>query len=315
MDMSALFLGTSGSTPSARRGLPGLFIHRGGDRLLFDCGEGTQRQLIRSVGLVDLDAIFITHFHADHWLGLPGMLKTFDLRGRERSLTVYGPPGLGELLGSFRQVYGKVSYPLSLQELEPSEAVRRNDYEITPFAVRHRGTAYGYAVVEDSRPGRFNPEKAAALGIQPGPAFRRLQMGESVDGVAPEQVVGESREGRKVVYSGDTSPCDSLRMAAYQANLLICEATFTEEERERAIQTGHSTAAQAAELAAEVEVQMLALTHLSARYPGRAILDEARLIFPQSVVARDFDTVEIPLPEKGEPYRYAWSERPSTDST
>ena len=154
MDLSVFFAGTGGSVPTARRGLPALLVRHGGDSLLFDCGEGTQRQLLRSVGLVDVDDIFITHFHADHWLGLPGMLKTFDLRGRDRPLAVHGPRGLRELMGAMRLVYGRLDYELRLVELEPGAEVRRADYAIGTFAVEHRTAALGYALYEDRRPGR-----------------------------------------------------------------------------------------------------------------------------------------------------------------
>src|SRR5215210_757693 len=158
MDVSIFFAGTAGSVPTARRGLPALLVRRGGDRLLFDCGEGTQRQLVATIGLPELTDVFITHYHADHWLGLPGMLKTFDLRARERPLTVHGPPGLRELLGSLRRVYGRLSYPLDLVELAPGQEVRRRDgYSVAAFAVDHRVTALGYALYEDVRPGQFDP--------------------------------------------------------------------------------------------------------------------------------------------------------------
>src|SRR5437763_10269986 len=198
MDLDVVFIGTAGSAPTARRSLPATLVRRGGDRLLFDCGEGTQRQLLRSLGLIELEEVFITHFHADHWLGLPGMLKTFSLRGRERPLTVYGPPGLKALFNALRVVIGRNTYELNLVELEPGEELRRDGYLIAPFAVDHRVTAYGYALVEQERPGRFDEARARELGVTPGPDFGRLQHGESVDGVEPGQVLGPSRRGRKV---------------------------------------------------------------------------------------------------------------------
>ena len=301
MDLSLFFAGTAGSVPTARRGMPALLLRRGGDRLLFDCGEGTQRQLLRTVGLPDVQAVFLTHFHADHWLGLPGMLKSFELRDRDAPLTVYGPPGTGELMRAMRVVYGRLRYPFDVVELEAADAVAGDGYEITPFNVRHRGRAFGYAIVEDERPGRFDAELATSLGVPFGPDFGRLQRGEVVNGVRPEQVVGPERPGRKIVISGDTSPCEMLRVAAHQADLLVHEATFTEEERDRALETGHSTARQAAELALEAEVRMLALTHLSTRYAGAEIRDEARAVFERTEVPRDFDVIDIPFPEKGEP--------------
>ena len=301
MELQVFFAGTGGSIPTARRGLPAVLVRAAGDRLLFDCGEGTQRQLLQSVGLPDLDVVFITHFHADHWLGLPGMLKTFDLRGRTKPLTVYGPPGLKAVFAALRPVFGRVSYPLDLRELDRHEDVAFDGYVVSPFPVEHRVAAYGYALVEADRPGRFDVEAARALGVEPGPDFGRLQQGEVVNGVAPEQVIGEARTGRRMVLSGDTAPCQAVEAFAQAADLLVHEATFTEAERERARDTGHSTARQAAKLARDASVRMLALTHLSTRCFPRDIRDEARAVFPDTVVPRDFDAIEIPFPERGAP--------------
>jgi ribonuclease Z len=310
MDLSLFFAGTAGSVPSARRGLPAVLVRRGGEKLLFDCGEGTQRQLLRSVGLLDLDSVFITHFHADHWLGLPGMLKSFALRERSEPLTVYGPGGLSDLMSAMRVVYGRLPYELSIVELEPAQTVERDGYLIAAIPVRHRGqSSYGYVLVEEPRPGHLDARLAEELGVRPGPDFGRLQRGESVGGVSPEQVLGPTREGRKVVLSGDTSPCEALAIAAHQADVLVHEATFVEEERERARQTSHSTARQAAELARDAEVRMLALTHVSSRYAGRELRDEARAVFPATEAPRDFDTIEVPFPERGTATLLRWSER------
>ena len=303
MDLSLFFAGTAGSVPTARRGLPALLLRAGGDRILFDCGEGTQQQLLRSVGLPELDAIFVTHYHLDHWLGLLGVLKTFDLRGRERPLSIYGPPGLKALLHAMRPAWGRVTFPLALEELDPHEEVGFDGYAIAPFPVdHHRITAYGYAFAEDDRPGRFDAETAERLGVQPGPDFGRLQAGETVNGVTPEQVLGEPRRGRRIVLSGDTAPCQATEVFAHQADVLVHEATFLEDEVARARETGHSTARQAAEIAAAAEVKLLALTHLSTRYFPRDVRDEARAVFPDTLVPRDFDTIEVPFPERGEPH-------------
>jgi ribonuclease Z len=306
VDLSLFFAGTAGSVPSAGRGLPALLIRRGADRILIDCGEGTQRQLVRSVGLADMTDVFLTHLHADHWLGLPGMLKSFELRDRERPLTVHGPPGTTALLERLRPVFGRPRYGLTLRDLEPDEAVRRGDFEVVPFAVRHRGPAFGYALVEDGRPGRFDAELAAHLGVTPGPDFGRLQRGEVVAGVRPEQVVGEARAGRRIVVSGDTAPTDAVVVAAHGADVLVHEATFLDEDADRAALTGHSTARQAARVAADAEVRLLALTHLSSRYAGAQVRDEARAVFADTEVPRDFDTIEVPLPEKGPPVLERW---------
>ncbi|HUE26564.1 MAG TPA: ribonuclease Z [Solirubrobacteraceae bacterium] len=310
MDFSVFFAGTGGSIPTARRGLPALLVRRGGDRILFDCGEGTQRQLVSSVGLADLDEIFITHFHADHWLGLPGLLKTFDLRARDRPLAVHGPQGVKEFVILGLRAAGRVRYELDLVELEVGDVLERDGYKIAPIPANHRGPAFAYVLYEDERPGAFDPEEATRLGLTPGPEFGRLQRGETIKGVTPDQVLGPPRAGRKLVISGDTRPAEALRVAAHGADVLIHEATFAEEELERADETGHSTAGQAAAIAREAEVAMLALTHLSTRYPPGVLRDEARAVFPATVLPRDFDTIEIPFPERGTPELVRWEDRP-----
>jgi ribonuclease Z len=307
VDLDLVFLGTSGSAPTARRAPSALLLRRGGERILFDCGEGTQRQLLQSaVGLVDLREIFLSHFHLDHWLGLPGMLKTFALRDRELPLTIYGPPGLKELFGELRRVIGRLSYPLELVELRRGETLERDGYRLLVFPVQHGSASVGYAVVESPRPGQFDPETAEALGIPHGPERGALQRGESItlaDGrtLTPDTVLGPARSGRTVVYSGDTAPSDVVRALAENADVLVHEATFTQDERARAAETMHSTALQAAELARDAGVRLLALTHVSPRYLGPELVREAREIFPATVVPRDFDTVEVPFPERGEP--------------
>jgi ribonuclease Z len=313
MDLSVFFAGTAGSVPTARRGLPALLVRRGGERLLFDCGEGTQRQLVRSVGLVDLDEIYLTHFHADHWLGLPGLLKTFDLRGRERPLTINGPPGLPQLVALGLRAAGRVRFELQIVELEPGQVLERAGYRIAPIEVAHRGQSFGYILYEDERPGAFDPEAAVRLGLVPGPEFGRVQRGESVRGILPEQVLGPPRPGRKLVLSGDSTPCQSLAVASYQADLLVHEATFAESEIERAAETGHSTAAQAARLAADAEVKMLALTHLSTRYPVGVLVEESRQLFANAVIPRDFDTIELPFAERGAPELIRFGDRPAEE--
>lgn len=308
-----LFLGTAGSVPSVRRGLPATLVRRGGDAILFDCGEGTQRQLLRSCGLLDLEQIFVTHVHADHVLGLPGMVKTFALRGRDTPLTIYGPPGLRALFEVLGPIVGRTPYPLRLVELEPNEPVHYPGYLVAPFAVDHRVPAYGYALVEEHRPGRFDLARARELGIAPGPDFGRLQRGESVLGataeVHPEQVLGEPRRGRKVVMTGDTRTAEVTRAVAHEADLLVHEATFGDAERARARETGHSTAREAAELAAAAGVALLALIHVSPRYGGAELRDEARAVFAPTIVPRDFDRVEVPFPERGAPVHVRGDER------
>ena len=302
MDLSLFFAGTAGSVPTPRRGLPALLLRAGGDRILIDCGEGTQQQLLRSVGLPDIDAVFITHYHLDHWLGVVGMLKTFDLRARERTLDVYGPPGLRALFRGLRPLIGRTGYPLQVTELEPHAEIGFSGFAIASFPVKHRVEAYGYAFVEEDRPGRFDVAAARALGVTEGPDFGRLQRGETVDGVRPEQVVGPDRRGRRIVVSGDTAPVQTVEVYAHDADLLVHEATFCEDERARARDTGHSTAQQAAEIARDAGVKLLALTHLSTRYFPRDVREEARATFANTVVPRDFDAIDVPFPERGEPH-------------
>ncbi|MGI8944618.1 MAG: ribonuclease Z [Thermoleophilaceae bacterium] len=305
MDLDVLFAGTAGSAPTVRRGLPATLVRRGGERLLFDCGEGTQRQLIRSVGLVEIDDIFITHLHADHVLGLPGLLKTYGLHGRERPLTVHGPRGLRRLFERLRPVLGRSPYEVGVREMEAGEELARDGYVLAAFEVDHGVPARGWALVEHTRPGIFSPEAAEGLGVAPGPDFGRLQRGEAVAGeggdVKPEQVMGEPRAGRKIVITGDTAPCEMTAAVAHGADLLVHEATFLAEEVDRARATSHSTAGEAAALAARAEVRLLALTHLSSRHPPREIRDEARAAFPAAIVPRDFDRVLIPFAERGDP--------------
>jgi ribonuclease Z len=307
VDLDLVFLGTSASAPTAARGTAATLLRRGGDRVLVDCGEGTQRQLLRSdIGLVDLEDVFLTHLHADHVLGLPGMLKTFALRGREVPVTVHGPRGTRGLLRALGVVVGKVPYPLDVVELGAGDAVERVGFRVEAFAVVHGGSAIGYALREDGRPGRFDVEAADALGVPDGPARGALQRGEPVtlDGgriVRPDEVVGPARSGRSVVLTGDTAPAKSVVEAAADADVLVHEATFLADERARARETEHSTAAEAALVAREAGVGLLALTHLSARYSVSEVGEEARAIFPQTVVPRDFDLLEVPLPERGAP--------------
>jgi len=308
VELDVVFLGTSASLPTSQRAPAALLVRRGGDRLLFDCGEGTQRQLLRSVGLLELEEIFISHFHADHFLGLPGLLKTFSLRGRDHPLTIYGPPRLGALFDAMLPVMGKTAFEVRIVELEPNQELWRDGYRVAAFAVEHRVLAYGYALIEEERPGRFDEERARELGVTPGPDFGRLQEGETVTGsageVRPEQVLGEPRRGRKVVIAGDTAPAEMTAVVAHGADLLVHEATFSIEDAERARETGHTTARDAAELAKRAEVRLLALNHISQRYAGPELRDEAREVFPNTIVPRDFDRVESPFPERGEPIHH-----------
>jgi ribonuclease Z len=305
MDLSVVFLGTGGSVPSARRATACVLIRAGGARVLVDAGEGAQRQMINSTGLVHVDDIYITHFHADHYLGLPGLLKTYDLMERQAPLRIVGPAGLHDLFEALRRIFGRLRYEVELVELEPGEKIEHDGFEMSGFEVDHRMKALGYAYVEPDRPGRFDVDAARGLGITDDRDFGRLQRGEtvSVNGteVRPDQVLGESRPGRKIVITGDTAPTEMTKIAAHAAQLLVHDGTFAVEEGVRAADTGHSTAQAAAQLAADAEVHMLAIVHVSSRYNVSAVLKEARQAFPNTVAPRDFDLVEIPFPERGEP--------------
>jgi len=305
MDLSVHFLGTGGAVPSARRNTASVLVARGGERLLFDCGEGTQRQMQRSLGLVQIDEIYLTHFHADHVLGLPGLLKTYDLTKRKRPLTIYGPRGLVDLFKVLQRIVGRLNFKLELVEVEPGDSMALDGADLRPFAVEHSVRSLGYAVIEEGRPGRFDPQAAKRLGIQEGPAFAALQRGETVAGalgpVRPEDVMGEARPGRKIAITGDTAPCRATVEAARGAELLVHDASFAEEEAQRAADTGHSTVGQAAAVAREAGVKMLALVHISSRYHVGKVVEEARQVFPSSLAPRDFDSVQVPFPERGEP--------------
>jgi ribonuclease Z len=306
MDLAVTFLGTGGSVPSARRSTASVLVARGGERLLFDCGEGTQRQMQRSLGLVQADAIYLTHFHADHVLGLPGLLKTYDLTDRRVQLKIYGPPGLADLFQIFGPLVGRLGFPLDLIEVGPGDVVSHGEYEIRPFEAAHSARANGYAIVEHERPGRFDPAAAAAAGVPEGPAYAALQRGEEVEGeagvVTPDRVMGPSRPGRTIVITGDTAPSPATVSAAADADLLIHDASFAEEEVQRAAETGHSTVGQAAAVAAEAHVKLLALVHISSRYHVGKVIEEARDVFEPTVAPKDFDVVELPFPERGQPH-------------
>ena len=306
MDLDVIFLGTAGSVPSATRQTAATLIRRGGERILVDCGEGTQRRLMQSVaGLTDIDVVLITHGHADHILGLPGLLRTFALRERTRPLALYGPEGMRKVLRDLDSVVGKLPYPFAVTEVPGGGEIRGDGYRFEAIGTRHRVPSVGWALVEDDRRGRFDIERARAAGVPDGPLNGRLQRGESVtldDGtiVSPDGLVGETRLGRTLVFSGDTRPCDSIVARAIDCDLLVHEATFLDEELERARDTHHSTAREAAELASEARVRLLALTHLSMRSPPRQIRAEAEAIHGNVVVPRDLDLIEIPYRDRGD---------------
>lgn len=299
------FLGTASSRPTIRRNVSALAVQREGDQYLFDCGEGTQRQMMRfGVGFA-VREIFITHLHADHYLGLPGLLRTLSLQGREQELIIWGPPAGTQTLQSAVFVGGdRFTFPLHIRELPVDSAVRYEGYSIRAFRTEHTTGSFGLALLEDSRPGRFDVDRARALGVPEGPLFGRLHRGEEVrldDGtvVGPEDLVGPERPGRKFVYSGDTAPCSGVIEAAQAADLLVHECTFLDEESARARETRHSTARQAADVALRAGARRLIITHFSARHSEQPhqLEKEARAVFPAVQAAEDGMTVEIPLAE------------------
>lgn len=305
MSLSLTFLGTSASRPTVERGVSSIALTREGETMLFDCGEGTQRQMMRyGVGFTVGD-VFFTHFHTDHYLGALGLLKTLALQGREEPLRLWGPRGAQAL---FKRAEGlgneKLTYPLIITEVEPDTPILRKGYSIRPFAVEHRqGAAVGYALVEHERLGRFDPEHAKTLGIPEGPLWGKIHKGESVtlpDGrvIAPAALVGPTRPGRTVVLTGDTRPCAATIQASHQADLLVHEATFGDEEAPRAAETMHSTAREAGTVAQMAKVRTLVLTHFSARYSRDAsdLGREAREAFTgELLLAKDGLTVDVPF--------------------
>jgi ribonuclease Z len=298
------FLGTSAAQPTLHRNLSGLAVKADTDLLLFDCGEGTQRQMVRFGTGFTVDAAFFTHFHADHYLGIIGFLRTLGMTGRTETMNLYGPPPAKRLLHQAVHLgVESISFPVEIHELRDGDSVRRNGYSVQAVGVDHRINALGYVLVEDERPGKFNVAQARALGVPEGPSFGLLQRGQAVtleDGrvVRPEDVVGEPRPGRRVVISGDTRPTASLVRASKDADLLVHESTFSDDEQERAQETRHSTAREAARVAREAGARRLVLTHLSSRHdtdPSK-LLTQAREEFKGPVeVAYDGLTVELPL--------------------
>ena len=306
VSLSVKFLGTSASRPTVERGVSAIALVREGETLLFDCGEGTQRQMMRYGVAFSLTDIFFTHMHVDHILGVVGLTRTMALQGREDGLRLWGPPGSAKVLRRADTLAAdRVGFPIEYRELSAGESVRRRGYAIVAFAADHMRTpALGFAIVEEDRLGRFNPDRARELGIPEGPMWGRLHRGMPVtldDGrvIDAAQLVGPTRPGRKVAITGDTRPCDATVEASMGADLLVHEATFADEDAARAAETGHSTAREAAEVAARAGVRRLVLTHLSARY-SRDPSDlerEAREVFAMTQVARDGTEIDVAYPD------------------
>jgi ribonuclease Z len=300
--LSLTFLGTGASIPTIDRNVAGLAVQREGETILFDCGEGNQRQMMRyGVGFAFRD-IFFTHYHADHLLGVTGLLRTMGLQDRTAPVVLYGPRGAQRVLGAAISLgIERNKFPVEILEIKPGDRLARDEYDIVVFETEHRADTVGYALVEHTRLGRFHPERARELGIPEGPLWGQLHKGQTVtlpDGrtVGPAELVGAPRRGRIMVYTGDTRPHLSVIEAARGADLLVHEATFSGEELERAKETGHSTAAEAARVAFEAGARRLVLTHISSRYNRDAseLLAEAKAVFPDTVIARDGMTLDVP---------------------
>jgi len=306
MSLHVIFLGTGGSVPTLKRSLPALVVQREGELLMFDCGEGIQRQMVKAgIGFHKKMKIFVTHLHGDHVLGLPGLLQTMALLDRSRKLDVYGPVGIKRFLECIKEtVQFVLTFPVEIHEIDEEGTVcDEGEYAVEAVWANHVIPSLAYSFVEKSRPGRFYPERAKALGVPEGPLWSKLQSGKAVmlpDGsvVKPEQVLGKARAGRKIVYSGDTRPFKSFVKFASGADLLVHDGTFDDELAERAKEDGHSTAGQAAETAKKARVKRLVLMHISARYGDTSkLLEQARKVFEKTEVAEDFMKIEIPLAE------------------
>jgi ribonuclease Z len=306
MSLSVRLLGTSASRPTVERNVSSLAVEREGETLLFDCGEGTQRQMMRYGVSFSLEDIFFTHMHADHVLGVIGLMRTMALQGRTECLRLWGPRGATRVLKRAEGLgFERPTFPVEIKEIEAGERVARAGYAIAAFRVDHRGSSsLGYSLVEDERKGRFNPDRARELGIPEGPLWGQIHRGIAVtldDGrmIEPSVLVGPKRSGRTVVITGDTRPCRATVDAARGADLLVHEATFSDEEAERAVETGHATAREAAQVARDAGVRRLLLTHFSARYSrDPAELErEARSVFAETLIGKDGTEVEVPFRE------------------
>jgi ribonuclease Z len=295
-------LGTAASRPTVGRNVSAIAIEREGDHMLFDCGEGTQRQMMRYGTGFSVADVFFTHTHADHFLGLTGLLRTMALQGREESMRLWGPRGTaGVLRDAVELGQERVPFGVAIHELDADDRVERESYDIIAFATRHKTRSLGFVIAEHDRLGRFNPDRARELAVPEGPLFGRLHRGLDIelDGrvIRAADVVGPARPGRKVVYTGDTRPCRQTVQISARADVLIHEATFAQDEADRARMTGHSTAREAADVARRAEVERLVLTHVSARYADdpRPLEREARAVFGRTVVAQDGLVIEVPF--------------------
>lgn len=307
MSLHVIFLGTAGSVPTPKRSLPSILIQRKGEQIMFDCGEGVQRQMVKAkVGFHKKMKIFISHMHGDHVLGLPGLLQTMALLDRQKKLDVYGPPGIKRFLEGIREtVQFVLTFPVEIHEVQDAGILcDEAEYTVEAIWAKHVIPSFAYALAEKPRPGKFYPEKAKALGVPEGPLWSALQHGHEIklpDGriILPRDVAGPPRRGRKIVYTGDTSPFKGLVDFAKDADLLIHDATLDADLTERAKEDGHSTPELAAKNAKKAKVKQLILTHISARYEDASLLlEQARKIFKNTQVAEDFMKIGIPLTEE-----------------
>ena len=303
------FLGTAGALPSPQRNPPSILIRRGSETLLFDCGEGTQQQMMRARTGFTVNAIFITHWHADHFLGVFGLVETLAFMGRTTPLPIYGPPWVHDFVDLVQRISRHTrGFPVTGHALEHGSVVPFNGYTVRAFSTLHGIPSLGYVLEEDKRPGRFNRERAIALGIPPGPLFGRLQRGEVIriihdsveTEVRPRDVMGEPRPARKIVYTGYTRPLQHLPDAAgmiRDADLLIHDATFDDQEADRAREVLHSTAGEAGEAAAASNARMLALVHISSRYTSTVnhIRDAKRHYDGDVTLPADLTVLEVPF--------------------
>jgi ribonuclease Z len=303
--MRVAFLGTGGSWPSPQRNVVSVALRVGPEVVLFDCGEGTQRQLMRStVSFMKVGRIFISHFHGDHFLGLPGLIQSMALNDRKEALEIYGPEGIVELLKSILTLgHFKPTFEVRVDELAPGDSLDFDAYSVSCALADHSVPCLAYSLEEKPRPGRFNKVRALELGVPEGPLFSRLHSGESVtlpngEIVEPSMVVGPPRKGRKFAYSGDTRPCVAVETLASGCDILVHDATAATDNEDKANSYGHSTARQAAELAVKSGARMLALVHISPRYDDPApLVEEARAIHPGSILPDDLEEVDVPLPD------------------
>ena len=304
--LSLTFLGTGAACPTVDRNVSAIALQREGETLLLDCGEGTQRQMMRYGVGFSFKEIFLSHYHSDHFLGVIGLFRTMGLMDRKEGVTLYGPRGAQRILsGALSVGIERTKFPVEIVELKPGDRLNRGDYELLVFETEHRADTIGYALLERDRLGRFDPDKARELGIPEGPLWGQIHKGKAVslaDGrtITPDLLVGAPRPGRSVIYTGDTRPHAAVIAVAKGADLLVHEATFGEDERARAIETGHSTAKEAAAVAREAGVRRLVLTHISPRYTRDApeLLAEAQAVFPETLVARDGLTIDVPFPDR-----------------